>query len=168
MASRRPARYRPEAAAGSGGSGRTAAEVSLHATCVAIDGRGIVLTGESGAGKSALGLQLVDGGAMLVSDDLTALFREGPRLIARAPMQGAGMIEAHGNGIMRLAFVDQAPVAFFVEVGAAAGERLPEPAFRTELGVSVPLLRADPRNPASAALIRLAVAHGPPHIPDSI
>ena len=157
-----------EPAAAPAGTGRSPREISLHATCVAIDGRGVVLTGESGAGKSALGLQLIDAGAMLVSDDLTTLLRDGPRLIARAPLQGAGLIEAHGNGIMRLAFVDQAPIGFFVEVGALAGERLPEPAFRTELGVSVPLLRADPRNPASAALIRLAVAHGPPHIPETV
>ena len=83
-------------------------------------------------------------------------------------MRGAGLIEARGNGLMRLAYVDQAPIAFFVAVGAGAAERLPEPAYRTELDVSVPLLRADPRDPASAALIRLAVAHGPPHIPDAI
>lgn len=168
MALRRPAQTRPESAAAPGGARRAAQEVSLHATCVAVDGQGVVLTGESGAGKSALGIQLIDGGAMLVSDDLTTLFREGPRLIARAPLHGAGLIEAHGNGMMRLAFVDQAPVAFFVEVGPPAGDRLPEPAYRTELGVSAPLLRADPRNPASAALIRLAVVHGPPHIPDGI
>ena len=148
--------------------GGGAQEAALHATCVAIDGRGVVLTGESGAGKSALGLQLIDGGAMLVSDDVTVLCREGPRLIARAPDRGAGLIEARGNGIMRLAFVDQAPIAYFVEVGAHPDERLPEPAYRTELGVSVPLLRADPGNPASAALIRLAVVHGPPHIPDRV
>ena len=128
----------------------------------------MVLTGESGAGKSALGLQLIDAGAMLVSDDLTMLLREGPRLIARAPARGAGLIEARGNGMMRLPFVDQAPITFFVEVGALAGERLPEPAYRTELGVSVPLLRADPAHPASAALIRLAVTHGPPHIPETV
>ena len=157
-----------EPAAAPAGTGRRPREISLHATCVAIDGRGVVLTGESGAGKSALGLQLIDAGAMLVSDDLTTLLREGPRLIARAPLQGAGLIEARGNGMMQLPFVDQAPITFFVEVGALAGERLPEPAYRTELGVSVALLRADPANPASAALIRLAVTHGPPHIPDGI
>lgn len=127
-----------------------------------------MLTGESGAGKSALGLQLIDAGAMLVSDDVTVVCRDGPRLIARAPARGAGLIEARGNGMMRLAFVDQAPVAFFVEVGALDGDRLPEPAYRTELGISVPLLRADPGNPVSAALVRLAVVHGPPHIPDGI
>lgn len=168
MAFRRATDKSPEAAAGSARAGRALQEVSLHATCVAIDGRGILLTGESGAGKSALGLQLIDAGAMLVSDDATVVCRDGPRLIARAPARGAGLIEARGNGMMRLAYADQAPVAFFVEVGALAGERLPEPAYRTELDVSVPLLRADPRNPASAALIRLAVIHGPPHIPDSI
>ena len=168
MARRQSTGNPPEPAAPSAGKGGGAQEAALHATCVAIDGRGVVLTGESGAGKSALGLQLIDGGAMLVSDDVTVLCREGPRLIARAPDRGAGLIEARGNGVMRLAFVDQAPIAYFVEVGALPGERLPEPAYRTELGVSVPLLRADPENPASAALIRLAVVHGPPHIPDRV
>lgn len=168
VALRKPTGTSPEPAAASARGGRGAQEATLHATCVAIHGRGVVLTGGSGAGKSALGLQLIDGGAMLVSDDVTVLCREGPRLIARAPDRGAGLIEAHGNGIMRLAFIDQAPVAFFVEVGAFAGERLPEPAYRTELDVSVPVLRADPGNPASAALIRLAVVHGPPHIPDGV
>ena len=168
MPFRRAAQNRPEATAASAAAGREGQETALHATCVAIDGRGVVLTGASGAGKSGLGLQLIDGGAMLVSDDVTAICREGPRLIARAPLRGAGLIEARGNGLMRLAYVDQAPIAFFVAVGAAAAERLPKPAYRTELDVSVPLLRADPRDPASAALIRLAVAHGPPHIPDAI
>ena len=145
-------------------------EAALHATCVAVHGRGVVLTGPSGAGKSALGLQLIDGGAMLVSDDVTRLYRQGALLIARAPERGTGLIEARGNGFLRLGHVDRAPVALFVAVGPFDGdpagrERLPEPAWRTELGISVPLLRADPRDPTAAALIRLAVAHGPPHIP---
>ena len=151
-----------------GAAGHTAREVVLHATCVAIGGRGVVLTGESGTGKSALGLQLIDGGALLVADDVTAIYRDGSRLIARAPERGAGLIEARGNGVMRLAYADQAPITFFVAVGTVSAHRLPEPTYRTELGVSVPQLWADPRDPASAAMIRLAVAHGPPHIPESI
>ena len=114
MAVRQSTGQPAEAAAAPAGTGRRLREISLHATCVAIDGRGVVLTGESGAGKSALGLQLIDAGAMLVSDDLTTLLREGPRLIARAPARGAGLIEARGNGMMQLPFVDQAPITFFV------------------------------------------------------
>ena len=165
---RRQTGHPAEPAAAPAAPGRSLREISLHATCVAIDGRGVVLTGGSGAGKSALALQLIDAGAMLVSDDVTVVCRDGPRLIARAPAGGSGLIEARGNGMMRLPFVDQAPVAFFVEVGPLAGERLPEPAYRTELGVSVAQFRADPANPASAPLIRLAVAHGPPHIPETV
>jgi len=143
-------------------------EIELHATCIAVDGRGVVITGDSGAGKSALGLQLIDGGGQLVADDVTAIYRDGPRLIARAPVQGAGMIEARGNGILQLPFADQAPISYFVELVDAAPERLPEPAYRTELDVAVPLLRVDARHPATAALIRLAVTHGAPHIPDNL
>jgi len=41
----------------------------LHASCVSIDGKGILLLGPSGSGKSDLSLRLIDGGATLVADD---------------------------------------------------------------------------------------------------
>ena len=41
----------------------------LHATCVSINGKGVLLLGPSSSGKSDLGLRLVDGGAQLVADD---------------------------------------------------------------------------------------------------
>ena len=47
----------------------------LHATCVAIGGRGLLLLGPSGSGKSDLALRLIDRGAMLVSDDGVAIRR---------------------------------------------------------------------------------------------
>ena len=89
MAFRRATQNRPEATAASAAAGREGQETALHATCVAIDGRGVVLTGASGAGKSGLGLQLIDGGAMLVSDDVTAICREGPAVDRAARPCGA-------------------------------------------------------------------------------
>lgn len=149
-----------------------AGQTTLHATCVAIDGKAVVITGAAGAGKSSLALQLIDGGALLVADDVTTLNRDGERLIAKAPAHYAGLIEARGHGMLSLPHTDQAPVALFVALNPPAvppdtGERLPEPAFRTELGVSVPLMAVDPRHPASASIIRLAVTYGAPHIPDA-
>lgn len=138
-----------------------------HATCVALGGIGVVLTGASGAGKSALALQLIDGGAVLVADDITRLTRDGDRLIAHAPAAHAGLIEVRGNGFLQVPYADQAPVGLFVDLARASGERLPEPAVRTELGISVPVISTDPAHPAAAALIRLAVVHGPPHIPEN-
>ncbi|MBM3488544.1 MAG: hypothetical protein FJX67_18250, partial [Alphaproteobacteria bacterium] len=41
----------------------------LHATCIAVDGIGVLVRGASGAGKSDLALRLIDAGARLVADD---------------------------------------------------------------------------------------------------
>ena len=49
----------------------------LHATCVAVDGRGLLILGPSGSGKSALALQLIALGAQLVADDRTRVSRRG-------------------------------------------------------------------------------------------
>ncbi len=43
--------------------------VQLHASCVSIAGKGVLLLGVSGSGKSDLALRLIDSGAILVADD---------------------------------------------------------------------------------------------------
>ena len=48
---------------------------TLHASCVAKDGRAILIAGRSGTGKSDLALRLIDRGAQLVSDDYTVVRR---------------------------------------------------------------------------------------------
>jgi hypothetical protein len=45
----------------------------LHASCVAIGGRAIVLAGPSGLGKSTLAAALAGNGATLLSDDISAI-----------------------------------------------------------------------------------------------
>ena len=52
--------------------------LTLHATCVAVEGRGVLITGPSGSGKSSLALALMAHGARLVADDrVTLSLREG-------------------------------------------------------------------------------------------
>ena len=51
--------------------------INLHASAVALDGRGALLLGASGAGKSGLALRLMALGARLVADD-RVLLRRGP------------------------------------------------------------------------------------------
>src|SRR5262249_55064163 len=54
--------------------------VPLHASAVALDGRGVVFLGPGGAGKSTLAAALVLTGAELVSDDLVPILEEDGRI----------------------------------------------------------------------------------------
>jgi len=82
---------------------------TLHASCVALQDKGLLILGPSGSGKSALALQLMALGAVLVADDYTDLVRCDDRVIARCPAALRGLIEARGIGILRADTVAQAP-----------------------------------------------------------
>ena len=114
---------------------------TLHATCVAVDGRGLLILGPSGAGKSALALGLVSRGAVLVSDDRTRLDVVGGTLQASCPNPDLqGMIEARGVGILRAASVPIAQVGLVVDLDQAETDRLPPLRKVTILGISVSLV----------------------------
>lgn len=97
----------------------------LHATCVARDGRGLLILGASGRGKSALALQLIAYGALLVADDRTLLRSEGDRLIATCPEALRGRIEARGLGILGAPTCDAAEIALVADLDRQETERLP-------------------------------------------
>ena len=136
---------------------------TVHATCVAVDGVGVMLRGPSGSGKSDLALRLIDGGAVLVVDDQVRLSVEdgsdGSRLIARAPGAIAGLLEVRGIGLVPVPCVASAPVALVVELKPGGEiERMPEPATCAYLGVRLPLIALDPFRQSAAAAVRLVVA----------
>ena len=97
----------------------------LHASCVAVDGRGLLILGPSGSGKSALALQLMALGADLVSDDQTEVRLEGATLIARCPPTIHGLIEARGVGILRASALAETTLALAVDLGQTETDRLP-------------------------------------------
>src|ERR1700761_105313 len=101
--------------------------VTVHATCIAIDGHGILLRGPSGSGKSDLALRAIDGGAQLVADDQVALTRHGENVIASAPSSLHGLIEIRGLGIMRMDAAAEARVMLVADMADPdIIERLPE------------------------------------------
>ncbi|MBV8972755.1 MAG: aldolase [Sphingomonadaceae bacterium] len=124
---------------------------TLHATAVAIRGRGVLLTGPSGSGKSDLALRLIDRGAVLVADDRVVVARDAGRVLASPPPALAGLIEVRGLGIIAVPFAERVPVALILDL-AAAPERLPPPATRDVAGVAVPVLAFAPF--AASAAIR--------------
>ncbi len=97
----------------------------LHASCVAFDGRGVLLIGPSGAGKSSLALRLMSLGALLVADDQTLLEASDGVLYARAPENLRGMIEARYLGLLTAAALDRARVELVVDLSRVETERLP-------------------------------------------
>ncbi len=124
------------------------AAASLHASCAARDGAGVLLLGEPGAGKSDLLLRLIDRGFTLVADDRVRI--EGRE--ASAPEALAGLLEVRGLGLLRLPFAASARLALVVRL--ARGERLPLPARYDDL--DLPMVLLDPW-PASAP-IRVGLA----------
>jgi hypothetical protein len=60
--------------------------VSVHAACVELEGRGVLLAGESGAGKSSLAYACARRGWTYVSDDASSLVRrERGRMVVGSP-----------------------------------------------------------------------------------
>jgi len=129
-----------------------------HATCVDIDGAGVLLRGASGTGKSDLALRLIDGGARLVADDRAELTRTGGQVIAAAPAVLRGKIEVRGLGVVSVQAVARAPLKLVVDlVAPGAVERLPEPATADVLGVRLPLVRLAPFEASAPAKVRAAL-----------
>jgi serine kinase of HPr protein (carbohydrate metabolism regulator) len=127
----------------------------VHGTCVDLDGRGILLRGPSGSGKSDLALRLIDGGAKLVADDQVELRREGGRLRARAPVTLAGRMEIRGLGIVPAPYVSEATLCGVVDlVPPHAVERLPEPRMVAFLDIELPAVSLAPFEASAAAKVR--------------
>ena len=128
---------------------------TVHATCVAIHGKAILLMGESGSGKSDLALRLIDRGAVLVSDDYTLLERREGGLVARAPATIAGRIEVRHVGIVTLPFVDDVSVALAIRLDRIP-ERLPEPTSSIRLaGMDLPCSALDAREASAPIKVEL-------------
>jgi serine kinase of HPr protein (carbohydrate metabolism regulator) len=130
----------------------------IHGTAVALGRAGVLLRGPSGSGKSDLALRLIDQGATLVSDDQTALIRDGDEVVMSAPKIIAGMIEARGVGLLHLPRVAQAALRLVVDlVPAEKVERLPERRHCDMLGLPIPLITLAPFEASAGAKLRLAL-----------
>ncbi len=126
-------------------------------TCVAVDGRGVLLRGPSGAGKSDLALRLIDGGAELVADDRVALVSSAGGLTASAPPALRGLMEVRGLGVFRLPYRTSVQVSLVADLVDDPGERLPAPDQATILGHAVPAIRLSAKASSAAARVRLVL-----------
>ncbi len=103
---------------------------NIHATCIVLNNRGILLTGPSGSGKSDLALRMIfEKGAFLVADDRTNICNGEGRPTASCPESIKGLLEVRGIGIIKCPAVDTADIYLVAEMveTASAIERLPSP-----------------------------------------
>lgn len=130
----------------------------VYGTCIAIDGKAVLLRGPSGSGKSDLALRVIEGGGQLVADDQTVLVREADRLVASCPDTISGQLEVRGIGIIPVASVQRAPLNLVLDMLPPEQiERFPDFGRCSYLGVEIPLLGLSPFEVSAAAKVRLAL-----------
>ena len=76
---------------------------SVHGTLVDVNGVGVLMTGDSGIGKSETALDLVERGHRLVADDVVEIRRRGEDLVGQASRLIQNLIEIRGLGILDIA-----------------------------------------------------------------
>jgi serine kinase of HPr protein (carbohydrate metabolism regulator) len=138
---------------------RALSSETLHASCVAIDGRAVLIEGRSGSGKSDLALRLIDRGGVLVSDDQVIVRRDGTRAIANPPETIAGKIEVRGLGIVAMPIERDVPVSLIVWLVENEIERMPEGSSRAVAGIDLPLISLRPFEASAAAKVAVALSH---------
>lgn len=136
---------------------------TIHASCVSVRGRGILIRGAPGAGKSSLVLALIDDprrDAILVADDRVALRRHDDHLVAAVPESLRGRVEVRGVGILRRPFRPEARVHLVVDLVAPAdAPRMPEPSdAAAEIeGIALPRLVLSAAGAENALRVRAAL-----------
>ncbi|MGD0143763.1 MAG: hypothetical protein ABSC92_11435 [Rhizomicrobium sp.] len=147
---------------------------NIHASCVVLRGAGdafgapadcgVLLLGESGAGKSDLALRLISQGALLVADDRVELFVRDDALWVRPPKALAGLIEVRGVGILSLPFETEARIGLAVQL--VLREKMPrmpaleryEPPAHFSVGTKPPMIRLAPFDHSAPAKVAVAAA----------
>lgn len=113
-----------------------------HGTCVKFEGKGVLILGSSGTGKSDLALRLIDNGATLISDDYVDINVVNGILIATTAPNIEGLIEVRGVGLMKVNYIKSSPLDFVLElVEQQEIERLPSDIFFKHDDIEIPCFK---------------------------
>lgn len=130
----------------------------LHqATGVAIGGRGMLIEGPPGSGKSSLALGLIDRGAVLIGDDGVLIALDGHILRASPAPATTGLLEVRNVGLLTCPTVASVPVALVIRLDPAAPRFRDKPDSVDLEGVSLPAIAMWPDSPVLALRAELAL-----------
>ena len=79
---------------------KLAPQDTLHGVLLNVYGKGVLIVGESGMGKSEIALELIRRGHLLVSDDRVDVARIHNKIAGRAPELLESMLEIRGLGVI--------------------------------------------------------------------
>ena len=112
----------------------------LHATLVSLGGKGVLLKGKSGSGKSDLALRLIENkGAKLVADDAVELEKRGSAVYGKAVENLRGLLEVRGVGIVSYPYLAETAIDMAVNLvdDIAEIERFPQAKKELILGLEI-------------------------------
>jgi HPr kinase/phosphorylase len=132
---------------------------NVHGTAVSIDGKGLLILGQSGSGKSQLALALITHGAKLISDDQVILINTESEIILSAPKSISGKIEARFVGILKMPVLI-APLYLVIDLDQKELDRLPKKKFVTYFDKKIPALNANGIKKVEYSLIPLLKNNG--------
>ena len=105
----------------------------MHASCVDVNGSGVLIVGRSGSGKSSLAINLLALGSKLVADDQCELVRINNGFSISKPFSLPKRIEIRGVGLVSVPMVKETSLDWVVNMDEVEKERMPTPRF-TEIG----------------------------------
>lgn len=120
---------------------------NIHATCIKINQKGVLILGKSGSGKSDLALRLIENkNAVLVADDRVNLEIKNNKIMASAPENLKGLLEIRGLGIVHFPCTDFVNLNLVVQLCAEneKTERMPDDEFYEFEGLKIPLVYIHP------------------------
>jgi serine kinase of HPr protein (carbohydrate metabolism regulator) len=126
--------------------------------CVSIGGRGLLIEGRPGSGKSSLALALIDRGATLVGDDGVLLESQDGLLIARPHPETTGLLEIRNIGIVRIPVCQSAAIAMLIRLDEHAPRFVEGPLEQEIAGVILPSISLWPNSPVLALRAEMALA----------
>ncbi|MEE4450267.1 serine kinase [Novosphingobium resinovorum] len=130
-----------------------------QSTCVAIAGRGILIEGPPGSGKSSLALALIDRGAVLVGDDSILLETQQGRLLAHPHPRTRGLLEVRNLGLLAFRCLDTVPVSLMLTLDGDAPRYIEAPDDVAIGSAVLPLVRLYPEASALPLRAELALKH---------
>lgn len=113
----------------------------VQGTAVEIKGQAVLITGDSGVGKTTLALKLIEQGAHLISDDITNISLENNNLFLKVKAELYGKIELRELGVLQgMPVCEKAPFTCIIHLTREKNERWPKKQkWKSFLGKEVPV-----------------------------